>query len=120
MPAASILVVVIVPDAELRSALAAQLAASGVDLLTASEPRDARKALKRPAILVIDEIAMSGAAGEWVEALWHEGRWARVTVLTVGIPVPDDGRDWISYADRNSAQEAVAKLVAEWDTNRSA
>jgi hypothetical protein len=106
-------VVVIVPDAELRSALAAQLAASGVTLLTGSEPRDARK-VTRPAILVIDEAAMSGAAGEWVEALWHEGRWAKVLVLTVGIPIPDDGRDWLSYADRDSATHALTQLIDGW------
>ena len=120
MPTAPILVVVIVSDAELRSALAAQLAATGVNLLTASEPRAARKALKRPAILVIDEVAMSGAAGEWVETLWYEGRWQKIMVLTVGIPVPDDGRDWLNYADRDSASEALTRLIDGWaETGRS-
>lgn len=115
MPVRASLIVVIVRDAGLRSALAARLALSGITLLTARAYRQVRRQrLAEPAVLLIDEAAMAGAEGDWVEALWLERRWARVIVLTMDGAVPASDRDWLRYVDRNSIAGSIDTLLAEW------
>jgi hypothetical protein len=114
MPARAILVVVIVRDSALRSALAAHLALLGVQVLTAAGPGEAWRRLGDSAILVIDEADMAGDRGEWIDALWDESCWQRIAVLTIDAPVSAEDRDWLLYVDKDSPADAIARIIGDW------
>ena len=112
MTAPALLVVAIVRDLALGSVLAAQLACRGANVLTATGyTAIARRRLREPAILIVDEEAMEGAKGDWIAELWRERRWSRVIVLTIDAPLPASDRDWLVFADRASSARTLAHLI---------
>lgn len=111
------LVVVVVEDPGLRSALAAQLALSGINLLTAESFESdiiERRMIRQPSMLIIDEEGIEGDPGVWVERQWLDRAWERVVVLTVDMPAVADTTEWLVHLDRRWPAREIAGRVAEW------
>lgn len=116
MAARPVLIVVAVGDAEIRSLLAERLALQGVNLLTASGWGDGlldRPVIRDPAILVVDEAAVAGEPGDWIEGQRQRGRWQRMVVLTENSPKPADGREWLVRVHRRSPGDLLSALFSD-------
>ena len=116
MPSWAMLLVVVVRDPGLRGALAARLVLDGANLLTMASYREQEieRLLRRPAMLVTDESAITGDVGEWLDAEWQRGRWRRILMITVDSPLPENPHDWLTYVSRGSAADSIAGLLDDW------
>jgi hypothetical protein len=97
--------VLVVPDAELRSAIVGCLTAGCIEVVAAARADDPAipHAMRCAALLAIDEDALDGP----VEALAHTGGWARVVVLSGAVAERTSGFDWLAYLDRRRAGELL-------------
>lgn len=117
MAALAILVVVVVRDAGLRSALAAHLSLEGYDLLTASGigygPLGSAM-IREPSILVIDEALIPCDPDRWIEKQQALGGWRHLVVLTRSAPAPVDGADWLVRISQRNARKLLSELLTGW------
>lgn len=108
------LIVAILRDSALRSALAAQLSLLGVELITAtSVVRADRARARRPAVLVIDEAGVHGVVERWIDALHASGDWQRVAVLADAAADTAE-RPWLTCLDRAMPASNLAQHIAKW------
>ena len=113
MAARAVLVAVIIRDAGLRSALTAQLALQGVDLLTgASLAAVARSKPGQPAILVVDERDAEDER-ELLETLRLERNWQRILVLAGDAPRRASGHAELIHVGTNSLRAAITQAIEE-------
>lgn len=118
MVSETLLLVLIVREAGLRSTLAARLSMAGADILTADDFADPRLARhkKRPLVLIADEAAVDGHAGG-CDRLLEDPRWLRLVVLTPrACPESEDPR--LIRIERANAAKKIAKLLPEWQIPR--
>ena len=111
------LIVVVVQEPGLRSALAAQLAVIGVNLLTAASFDSdilERRMIRRPSMLIIDEAGIAGDPGTWIERQWLDRAWERIVVLTPNVPLITAEEDWLIYLDKRAAARTIADRAAAW------
>lgn len=111
------LVVVVVQNPGLRSALAAQLVGSGVNLLTAASfDSDVveRRMIRQPSMLIIDETGIDGDPGAWIERQWLDRAWERIVVLTLDAPLIAAEGDWLIYLDKKASARTIADQVVTW------
>ncbi|MEZ0241946.1 MAG: hypothetical protein ACAH11_01115 [Sphingomonas sp.] len=117
MSAQAILVVVVVSDAGLRSALAAHLSLEGLDLLTASGIGYGllgSAMIREPSVLVIDEALIPCDPDRWIENQRSVGDWRHLVVLTAAAPAPVDGADWLVRVSRRNARKLLTELLTGW------
>lgn len=120
MATQAILVVVVVRDPGLRSALAARLSLDGFDLLTASGIGYGllgSPLIRPPAVLVIDEALIPGDPDRWIETQRNIGEWRGLAVLTAAGQVPGD--DWCHRIAPRSARKAVSELLLRFANDES-
>lgn len=115
--AKAVLVVLVIRDAGMRSMLTAQIAAAGAHLLTAEDAAEllARRLVRRPSLLVLDEADIEGDPLRWLERQWSHGEWSQVAVLTVESPAPASAQEWLHYLPRAQAAASVAALLRDWE-----
>jgi len=122
MAALATLVVVVVADAGLRTALAAHLSLDGLDLLTASGIGYGlldRPIIRKPAILVIDEALIPGDADLWIATQQSLDSWRHLVVLTAAAPGPVDGGDWLARVSQRNGRKPLSDLLAVWARDES-
>jgi hypothetical protein len=110
----TLLLVLIVQEAGLRSALAASLSLAGADVLTADDFADPRLARhrRRPLVLITDEAAVEGFQGGSKE-LARDPRWLKLVLLSPGAAGPN-GDPKLLRLDRASAARTISRLLPEW------
>ena len=114
MASETLLLVLILREAGLRSTLVARLSLAGADVLTADDFNDPRLARhkKRPLVLIADEAAVDAHSGG-CDGLLEDPRWQRLVVLSPGAcPASDDPR--LVRMPRADAAKTIAKLLPEW------
>jgi hypothetical protein len=114
MAAQALLVVVVVRDTGLRSALAAHLSLDGHDLLTASNIGYGllgSAMIRAPSIVVIEEALIPLDAERWIERQRAAGEWLRLGVLSDAAQSP--GEEWC----RRFAPRTARRDVPEWVAN---
>ena len=112
MAARPVLVVLVIGDAALRSALARRLAMQGVELLSASDWNEnlfAGQSIRPRSVLVVDDTV--GEHADSIERQWREGRWRRVLMLTPGASASND-HDRLAQADRCAPAALLSVLFA--------
>jgi hypothetical protein len=117
MPTRAILVVVVVQDAGIRSALAAHLSLDCHDLLTASNIGYGllgSAMIREPSVLVIDEALIPCDPDRWIEKQRSMGGWRHLVVLTGAAPAPVDGSDWLVRISQRNARKMLSELLAGW------
>jgi len=115
VPAKSLLIVLLVRDAGVRSTMAARLSMHGVDVLTASEFHDpVMHRTRGRAVLVTDEAIAAEDRAEWAEALQDEARWLRIVVLTAEPPEPSGPDDRLVFVQQQHAAAQLVALLPEW------
>lgn len=122
MAAQAILVVVVVRDAGLRSALAAHLSLAGLDLLTASSIGYGllgSTMIREPSVLVIDEALIPCDAETWIEKQRSVGNWRHLVVVNGVTPVPVDGASWLIRISHRNARPMLSELLAGWVNDES-
>lgn len=106
------LLVLIVPDLGLRSALVGRLSLHGESLVTVPElPGDAalERLATRPATLIVD----ARSIGTKLPAMRSDPRWGGIIVLAdQGAPTPPGER--FGIVDRANAVERVGALLDSW------
>lgn len=120
MAAQAILVVVVVCDPGLRSALAARLSLDGFELLTASGIGYGllgSTMIRPPAVLVIDEALIPGDAARWIEKQRNVAEWYRLAVITSAAQVTDDA--WCHRIAPRSAHQAISDLLSRCANDES-
>lgn len=123
MAAQAILVVVVVPDAGLRTALAAHLSLDGLELLTSSGIGYGllgSPLVREPAILIIDEIVIPCDADRWIEKQRNLGGWQHLVVLGGTAPAPVDGSEWLIRIASRNARKMLPELLRGWVNNETA
>lgn len=116
MAAQAILVVVVVANAGLRSALAAHLSLE-CDLLTASGVGYgllASPMIREPAILVIDEALIPGDAERWIETQRNLAKWRHLVILTATASSSLTNADWPMRMSQRNARKHLSDLLAGW------
>ena len=117
MAAQAILVVVVVRDAGLRSALAAHLSLEGLDLLSASNIGYGllgSNMIRSPSILVIDEGLIPCDPERWIEKQRSVGGWEHLVILNGATPAPVDGGEWLVRIAARNARKLLSELLADW------
>jgi len=117
MAAQAILVVVVVADAGLRSALAAHLSLDGLDLLTASNMGYGllgSSMIRAPSVLVIDEALIPCDPDRWIETQRALGNWRHLVVLTAAAPAPVERGAWLVRVAQSNPRKRLADLIAGW------
>jgi len=112
----NLLLVLIVGEAGLRSTLAARLALTGADLVTAGsfdDPVIARSVL-RPATLVVDGPTRASQVRDWVEQLLAQDLWQRVVLLDGAHEPAEPANDRLVVLEREGAATKLVDLVAGW------
>ncbi|RYY29426.1 MAG: hypothetical protein EOP62_00890 [Sphingomonadales bacterium] len=114
MASETLLLVLIIKEAGLRSTLAARLSLAGADMLTADDFEDPRLARhkKRPLVLISDEAAVMEHEGG-CDGLVADPRWLRVVILSPGACEGSDNPRLIRL-ERKSAAKAIGALLPEW------
>lgn len=114
MVSETLLLVLIVREAGLRSTLVARLSMAGADVLTAEDFDDPRLARhkKRPLVLIADEAAVDGHAGG-CDGLLADPRWRTLVVLSPGACAASEDSRLIRIARAHAAQ-TIARLLPEW------
>lgn len=119
MASETLLLVLILREAGLRSTLVARLSMAGADVLTADDFNDPRLARhkKRLLVLIADDAAVEGHDGG-CDGLLDDPRWQRVVVLSRGAcAASKDSR--LIRIERAQAANAIAELLPEWQALRS-
>ncbi len=117
MAAQAILVVVVVREAGLRSALAAHLSLDGFELLSASDIGYGLlggKMIREPAILIIDESLIPRDPDRWIEKQRSLGGWRHLVVLTAAAPAPVDGGEWLVRVAERNPRKSLSELLRGW------
>ena len=110
----TLLLVLIVREAGLRSTLVARLSMAGADVLTAEDFGDSRLARhkRRSLVLIADQAALDGH-DEGCDALLADPRWHRLVVLSPGAcPASEDPR--LIRIQRADAAKRLAQMLPEW------
>jgi hypothetical protein len=106
-------IVLIVAEPTLRSTLAARLAMSGVDVITAKNFEDPSLArLAAPAVLVTDERALGDHEG-CLALLLARRQWHRVIVIP-DEPPQDQPHPGAFVVERGDAPARIAALIRRW------
>jgi hypothetical protein len=119
----SVLLVLIIREAGLRSTLSARLSLVGADLITARSLDDPvlRRSVQRPAILIIEEETIAGFDMIDLVTLLDSPHWRQVVALCDALPGPvapnSDPR--LLRLERKSAPSAIAELVPRWQSEDS-
>src|SRR4051794_14135946 len=111
MAARPVLVVVVIGDAEVRSAVVRRLAMQGVELLTMNGWDEALfdgPMIRPHSVLVVDDAVAQHA--DLIERQWQEGRWRRVLALTA--PAAND-RGWLAHAGRCTPANVLHVLFTD-------
>jgi len=121
LPARNLLLVLIVGEVGLRSTLAARLALTGADLVTAGSFDDPviARSVRRPATLVVDGTTRASQQQGWVEQLLAQDLWQRVVLLD-GAHEPEPANDRLVVLEREGAATKLVDLVAGWRSAISA
>jgi hypothetical protein len=122
MAGQAILIVVVVADAGLRSALAAHLSLDGLELLTASNIGYGllgSSMIREPSILVIEEALIPCDRDTWIEKQRSVGNWRHLVVVNGVSPVPVDGGQWSVRISRDNARAMLSELLAGWVRDES-
>ncbi|MCW3847435.1 hypothetical protein OF829_09285 [Sphingomonas sp. LB-2] len=122
MAAQAILVVVVVRDSGLRSALAAHLSLDGLDLLTASGIGYGllgSSMIREPSVLVIDEGVIPCDAERWIETQRSLGNWRHLVVVNGITPTPVNGAEWLIRISHRNSREILSELLADWVKDES-
>lgn len=114
MVSETLLLVLIVREAGLRSTLVAQLSLAGADVLTADDFDDPRLARheRRRLVLIADEAAVDGREGG-SEHLAADPRWRSLVLLSAAAPAANDDPRLIRV-ERTAAAGAIARMLPEW------
>ena len=113
MPVSLDRIVLIVAEPALRSTLAARLAMSGVDVITAKNFEDPSLArLGAPAVLVTDEMALGGLEGCLAQLLARP-QWRRVIVIP-DEPPQNQPHPGAFVIERGEAPARIAALIRRW------
>lgn len=118
MPTTNVLLVLIIREAGLRSILTARLSLVGADLITANDVHDPAlsRSMRQPGVLILDETAVAGRSGEWLDTVLADPQWRRIVLLCETPPPPDvseaDAR--LLRLERASATSAIAELIPRW------
>ena len=103
----------IVAEPTLRSTLAARLAMSGADVITAKSFEDpSLSRLGGPVVLVTDEAALGGH-DDCLSLLLSRPQWRRVIVIPDEPPQGQSHPDAIFIA-RGEAPARIATLIRQW------
>ena len=122
MAAEAILVVAVVADPGLRSALAAHLSLDGRELLTASRIGDGlldSAMIREPAVLMIDEASIPGDAERWIEKQRGMGGWRHLVALADIAPVPVNGAEWLVRVSQRNTRKMLSELLTGWAKDES-
>lgn len=117
MATQAILVVVVVRDAGLRSALAAHLSLDGVELLTASGIGYGllgSAMIREPTILIIDETVIPLDQQRWIDKQRNLGGWQHLVVLTTHAPPSGENDDWLVRVAQRNARKSLSGLLTGW------
>ena len=117
MAAQAILVVVVVRDAGLRSALAAHLSLDGLELPTASDIGYGllgSAMIRPPSILLIDDSLIPCDSERWIENQRNLGDWRHLVVLTGAAPAAVDGSQWLVRIGQRNARNLISELLIGW------
>lgn len=114
MASETILLVLIVRNAGLRSTLVARLSMAGADVLTAEDFDDPRLArhTRRPVVLVADDAAVAQWEGG-VAGLTADPRWIRLVLISSEPAAPGDDPRLIRL-ESGIAAKAIMELVPQW------
>jgi hypothetical protein len=122
MAAQAILVVVVVREAGMRSALAAHLSLDGFELLSASNIGFGllgSTMIREPSVLVIDEALIPCDAETWIEKQRSVGNWRHLVVVNGITPVPVDGASWLIRISHHNARQMLSELLRGWVNDES-
>ena len=122
MAAQAILVVVVVADAGLRSALAAHLSLDGRELLTASDIGYGllgSAMIREPAVLMIDEALIPCDVDRWIEKQRGLGNWRHLVVLADCPSSPVNGGDWLVRVSQRNTRKMLSELLTGWVKDES-
>lgn len=114
MPNKSALLIVVVRERGLRSALVARLSLAGADLVTLDDIDDPalERVIRSPAVLVIDEALAAEHSDAWLESLLADPRWRSLVLLTVDPPSQTATDPRILRVAYSNAAAAIAELVS--------
>lgn len=114
MASETLLLVLIVKEAGLRSTLVARLSMAGADVLTAEDFDDPRLARhkRRPLVLIADEAAVEEHDGG-CDGLVADPRWERLVLLSPSACEDSDDPRLIRI-ERKSAAKALVELIPDW------
>ncbi len=111
----SLLLVLVVGEAGLRSTLVARLSIAGAEVLTTDDPGDPglTRLAGRRLVLIADQAALDSPNGG-LERLSADPRWSRLVLVSRdGRAGNDDPR--LIRLDRAGAAAAIGALLPEWE-----
>lgn len=121
MPSNEVLLVLAMRDPGLRSMLAGRLAMVGANVVTAEDVDDPvlDRAVRRRAVLIVDDATKAGHHDGWVAGLLADARWHCVVLLGDEAASPALGGDprviRLRLAD---AATAIANLLPRWNAEQ--
>ena len=121
MPTNEVLLVVAMRELGMRSMLAGRLALIGADVMTAEDVDDPvlDRAVRRRAVLIVEEAMVASHGTNWIETLLADPRWHCIVLLGSAAASPALGGDprviRLGLAD---AASTIAGLLPRWNAEQ--
>lgn len=115
VPKAARIIVLVLADAGLRSALTARLGLAGEDVVSASgldDPRLART-IRQGAILIVDRASLDRQSFT-LETLRSEPNWRRVLVIDHHAATPSHNGWQVQISRDDATASGLAQLIEDW------
>jgi hypothetical protein len=113
VPDTQVLLVLAIREAGLRSALAAQLALSGANLITTEDVDNPAllRGVRRPAVLVLDGAMAAERPTAWIETALEDLRWLQIVLLAGGYA---KAHPKLLCLEAKHAVRALAEKIPHW------